>query len=305
MAVTKVSIIAGFLGSGKTSVIRHLLSQRHDNERVAVLVNEIGDVGIDGDLIQEVSGAACKVRELAGGCICCTANLPFRQAVVELLRQKPDRLIIEPTGVAAVTSVRDVFAETGIAPSVELDPVVVLVDPRQWENPKIQSHPLYIEQREAADVLVMSHLDCCDDELIQRFIDAHQDKPLTRADFGKLAALEATAVTTKPAPDNAPPQGHLSKGIAKRILTWEHDESIPLDQLKALWFAHEPPTSLLRCKGVFPVGGTWVSVQADAQHWEVRPTAASQRARMVCIILDEPEAIAWYDTLKEGLAAVA
>ena len=99
-------------------------------------------------------GETCEVKELAGGCICCTANVPFRQAVVSLLRQQPDHLIIEPTGIAAVGSVRDVFSEPGIQPVVELDPVVVVMDREQWANPRIQAHELY-QERQAAEVMVM------------------------------------------------------------------------------------------------------------------------------------------------------
>ena len=88
MAKTRVTIVAGFLGAGKTSVIRHLLRDQPSPGQTAVLVNEIGEVGIDGDLITAESGDACLVREMAGACICCTANSPFRQAIVELLRRK-------------------------------------------------------------------------------------------------------------------------------------------------------------------------------------------------------------------------
>ncbi|MBX4322025.1 hypothetical protein K4G81_22680, partial [Mycobacterium tuberculosis] len=85
-----------FLGSGKTTSILHLLAQKPADEKWAVLVNEFGEVGIDGALLAD-SGALLK--EIPGGCMCCVNGLPMQVGLNTLLRQgKPDRLLIEPTG---------------------------------------------------------------------------------------------------------------------------------------------------------------------------------------------------------------
>jgi len=95
------NIITGFLGVGKTSAILQLLENKPSNERWAVLVNEFGEIGVDGSLFegkhQESSGVY--IREVPGGCMCCAAGLPMQIALNQLLqRAKPDRLLIEPTG---------------------------------------------------------------------------------------------------------------------------------------------------------------------------------------------------------------
>lgn len=93
--MTKTNLITGFLGSGKTTSILHLLANKDPAEKWAVLVNEFGEVGIDGALLAD-SGALLKIP---GGCMCCVNGLPMQVGLNTLLRQgKPDRLLIEPTG---------------------------------------------------------------------------------------------------------------------------------------------------------------------------------------------------------------
>ena len=95
------NIITGFLGVGKTSTILHLLKNKPGRERWAVLVNEFGEIGIDGSLVEGRHGyeQGVVVREVPGGCMCCAAGLPMQVALNQLLvKARPDRLLIEPTG---------------------------------------------------------------------------------------------------------------------------------------------------------------------------------------------------------------
>ena len=92
-----VHIISGFLGAGKTTLLKHLLQQKPEQEIWAVLMNEFGQIGVDQQLLPQDSGYA--VKELLGGCLCCSSQLPMQIALSRLLSEvKPDRLFIEPTG---------------------------------------------------------------------------------------------------------------------------------------------------------------------------------------------------------------
>ena len=106
--MTRTNLITGFLGSGKTTSILHLLAHKDPNEKWAVLVNEFGEVGIDGALLAD-SGALLK--EIPGGCMCCVNGLPMQVGLNTLLRQgKPDRLLIEPTGLGHPKQILDLCA---------------------------------------------------------------------------------------------------------------------------------------------------------------------------------------------------
>lgn len=92
-----VHIISGFLGAGKTTLLKYLLSQKPEQEVWAVLMNEFGQIGVDQQLLPQDQGYA--VKELLGGCLCCSSQLPMQIALSRLLSEtKPDRLFIEPTG---------------------------------------------------------------------------------------------------------------------------------------------------------------------------------------------------------------
>ncbi|EPG3354923.1 CobW family GTP-binding protein [Klebsiella pneumoniae] len=110
--MTRTNLITGFLGSGKTTSILHLLAQKPADEKWAVLVNEFGEVGIDGALLAD-SGALLK--EIPGGCMCCVNGLPMQVGLNTLLRQgKPDRLLIEPTGLGHPKQILDILTAADI-----------------------------------------------------------------------------------------------------------------------------------------------------------------------------------------------
>ena len=101
------NILTGFLGVGKTTTILNLLKNKPEKENWAVLVNEFGEIGIDGALMTD-QGAL--IKEVPGGCMCCTAGVPMSVGITALLRQKPDRLLIEPTETESKETL-DLFVE--------------------------------------------------------------------------------------------------------------------------------------------------------------------------------------------------
>ncbi len=130
--LTRCTLITGFPGAGKTSLIRHLLRNRGSGERWAVIVNA-ANADAQALVAQSTRPGAqpVSVREVAGGCICCAASLPLRVAIVDVLRRlRPHRLLIEPEGLARPAPILAVLGEPGIAPAVTVDPPVCVVDAR-------------------------------------------------------------------------------------------------------------------------------------------------------------------------------
>jgi len=164
MARVPVQIVSGFLGAGKTTAIRAQLGQRA-GEKIAVIVNDFGEAGFDEAVLAE--GEPFRITNIPGGCVCCTAPEGFVDALGAVLAQAPDRLIIEPTGLARPQDLVDTIRRCAHGDALELAPVVVIVDPR--ELAREESHELLREQISAADVLVANRIDLASESEIAAF----------------------------------------------------------------------------------------------------------------------------------------
>src|SRR5262245_30200951 len=162
-----VHILGGFLGTGKTTAIRAQLAAR-PGERVAVIVNDFGEAGLDATTLE--GSAPFQLTNIPGGCVCCTAPEGFVAALGAVLAERPDRLWIEPTGLARPQDLVDTIRRSPHAAAFELAPVVVLVDPaRLGAAASASERELIEEQTGVADVLVANRTDLCSDEALARF----------------------------------------------------------------------------------------------------------------------------------------
>jgi len=152
-----VNLITGFLGVGKTTAVRQLLARHPAGERWAVLVNEFGEVGVDGALLAE-QGAV--VQEVAGGCLCCVAAPAFTTGLNRLIRQhRPDRILIEPSGLGHPAQVLETLTGPLYADVLDVHATLCLVDARHLSSPRHREHPNFQDQIHLADVLVANKAD--------------------------------------------------------------------------------------------------------------------------------------------------
>jgi G3E family GTPase len=161
-----VHILGGFLGTGKTSAIRAQLAARR-GERVAVIVNDFGEAGLDAATLE--GAAPYKITSIPGGCVCCTAPEGFVAALGAVLEEKPDRVWIEPTGLARPQDLVDTIRRSPHQAEFEIAPVVVLVDPARLARASESERELVAQQSGIADVLVANRVDLCDDGALERF----------------------------------------------------------------------------------------------------------------------------------------
>lgn len=161
------NLILGFLGVGKTTAILDLLKAKPEGEVWAVLVNEFGEVGIDGAMLQS-DGAF--IKEIPGGCMCCVAGLPMQVGLNQLIHKaKPDRLIIEPTGLGHPSQILETLTGEHYATVLELGPVITLVDPRKLEDRRVLENVQFRDQVAAADILVANKIDLCSQQQSEAF----------------------------------------------------------------------------------------------------------------------------------------
>jgi len=161
------NLIIGFLGVGKTTVIRHLLSQVPEGQRWAVLVNEFGEIGVDGAFLREEDVA---VEEVAGGCMCCVTGAGLQVGLNRLIRQyKPDRILIEPTGLGHPAQVIETLTTPPFESVLDVRASIGLVDARQLSDRRYTEHPTYQDQLFIADVLAANKADLYQPDDVERF----------------------------------------------------------------------------------------------------------------------------------------
>ena len=123
---TKVHLISGFLGTGKTTALKSLMAQKDPNEKWVIIVNEFGEIGIDGAVL---SDNGIPVAEIAGGCLCCTAGAQMGTTVQKnAARAQPDRLMIEASGLAHAASVIDELKAKPLDSMLEIGAVFTVVE---------------------------------------------------------------------------------------------------------------------------------------------------------------------------------
>ena len=147
------TIVTGFLGAGKTTLIRHVLANA-GGRRLAVIVNEFGDVGIDGDILKGCGDAACpeeNIVELANGCLCCTVADEFVPALDAILARKPEHIVIETSGLALPKPLVQAFHWPAIKSRVTVDGVVAVVDGAALAEGRVAADLAALARQRAAD----------------------------------------------------------------------------------------------------------------------------------------------------------
>ncbi|MBH3393144.1 MULTISPECIES: CobW family GTP-binding protein [Pseudomonas] len=178
-------VIAGPLGAGKTTLIRHLLAQRPAHERWAVLINEFGLVGLDAALLsRDEDGIA--IGEVAGGCLCCVNGMPFQVGLGRLLRKsRPDRLFIEPSGLGHPLQLLAQLQQAPWAGVLTIKPFLMVVDAQSMAR----DEPLPEAQQQAFDVsesVVFNKSEVVDEKCKLLITNKFKDKKIIWAVQGKV-----------------------------------------------------------------------------------------------------------------------
>ena len=166
--MAKVNIISGFLGAGKTTLIKKLLEGAFEGEKVVLLENEYGEVGIDGGFMKDTG---IQITELNSGCICCTLVGDFTQALGDLIdTYHPDRIIIEPSGVGKLSDIRRVVDDVAKTHDVQLAGCATVADVGKCRMYAHNFGEFFIDQIESAETIILSRTQTTSQDRIEKCV---------------------------------------------------------------------------------------------------------------------------------------
>lgn len=266
-------LIAGPLGAGKTTAIADYIKRHAHHQRVAVLVNDIGPFTLDAVALADAPDT--RVLTVPGGCICCTLVGTLANDIAKLLAAGDiDRLIIEPSGLAAAPLVVDLLRSSAEKLNIDIRPVIVLLSAARFNEEAFRLMPYFQVFADAADVLVINRCDAVTAERVE-YITAwarRLDPPKLRiiaTQFGKLPddvfELTAAAAMTPAAPYALSPQALPGHDAHPGMLTLPAARVFDADALRArlqhLAAAGVAGSPVLRLKAIFHTTAGWQSLQ--------------------------------------------
>jgi G3E family GTPase len=281
-----VNLFTGFLGVGKTTAVIDLLSRKPAAERWAVLVNEYGEVGIDAALIEGSGPEGVTVREVGGGCVCC-ATAPYLPVALHflLVDAKPDRLLIETTGLGHPAKLLDTLREK-YRGRLDLRATVGLVDPADFAKPEMRANPVFVDQIQLADVLVMNKLDTATPELVEGFRAWAEGlyPPKLLIAGTTHGRLEPAWLDLGADDERLPiyPKAHdnpAAPGARPAARGWVFPPDTVFDRDRLLAFLAATP-GVLRLKGVFHTRHDWLAVNRVGGELHTAPTAYRRDSRL-------------------------
>ena len=167
--MTKIDIISGFLGAGKTTLIRKLIKDALAGTRVVLIENEFGEIGIDGGFLKE---AGIEIREMNSGCICCSLVGDFGTSLREVMKQyAPERILIEPSGVGKLSEVMQAVQDAAEGSEMELNSAVAVVDASKCKLYIKNFGEFFVNQIEYAGTIILTRTDKISDEKIAECVE--------------------------------------------------------------------------------------------------------------------------------------
>ena len=196
--MTKITIFSGFLGAGKTTLIKKLIAEAYQNEKLVLIENEFGQIGIDGGFLQD---AGIEVTEMNSGCICCSLVGDFGKALEQVLEQyQPDRILIEPSGVGKLSDVIRAVQNLHME-GVELDGFTTVVDAKKCKMYQKNFGEFFDNQITYASCLILSHTQGMSEQKLSEVVALLREKnpkaTVVTTDWDALTGAQLTDAMTQ------------------------------------------------------------------------------------------------------------
>lgn len=310
--MTKVDIISGFLGAGKTTFIKKLIGEVFDGEKLVLIENEFGEIGIDGGFLKD---AGVEITEMNSGCICCTLVGDFSKALKKVIDEyHPDRVIIEPSGVGKLSDVARAIEDVKETADIEIDGRITVVDGKKAKMYLKNFGEFFENQVKHASTIVISRTQMMTDEKIEECVHLlrHENEEATIITtpwekLGKEAVLHALLHGTEMEElleHHEHHEYHEHHHEHGECCHHEHHGHHHADEVFTSWgkeTAHkyteeeldflvkalsetEGYGKILRSKGIVEMtDGTWKQFDLVPEEYEVRESQADYTGR-VCVI---------------------
>lgn len=295
----KIDIISGFLGAGKTTLIKKLLSEELSKEKVAIIENEYGEIAIDGNLLK---GEGIEVTEISSGCICCNIKGDFKESITKIVNDyKPDRIIVEPTGVAKLSEIISSVKEAKII-DAKINMIATVIDVNNFEAYLKNFGEFYKNQISNANLILLSRSENISEKELLGIVDKvksiNKRCNIITTSLEKISAKRILEVASKPKEKLAIEFKRAvlqPKGIRNTHNTnitfdnWGTETSKVFDEmnLKNLLNNLSEEKSygkILRAKGIVPTKtGKWVQFDYVPGEIEIKRFSADYTGRL-CVI---------------------
>lgn len=254
---TEVYILSGFLGSGKTTLLKRLLeNERSLGRKTAVIMNELGSISIDSNIVKE----DVTLKELLGGCICCSMQDSLEMQLQSLLIQnQPEAIYIETTGAAYPFEVLDAVLSPQIADKLQVKGIITTVDGLRWLNRKTlnpELQKLIIEQVRFADFVIINKIDeLTEDEQCNVTIDiqsVNKTAPCLLTNYSKVSIAKLRSLSKTMSWQSEQNQNLINKKINLSAFVYSFKNSV--SQLEFEDFIRTLPDTIYRVKGYVKFG---------------------------------------------------
>lgn len=198
--MTKIDVVSGFLGAGKTTFIKKLLEEAVAGEQVVLIENEFGEIGIDGGFLKD---SGIEIREMNSGCICCSLVGDFGKSLAEVItKYQPERVMIEPSGVGKLSDVMKAVRDVSADLDVVLNSSITVVDVKKCNMYMKNFGEFFNNQIEYAGNIVLSRTDIADHEKIEKAVamirEHNKDATIITTPLAQLTGTQLLEIIEKP-----------------------------------------------------------------------------------------------------------
>lgn len=302
---TKIGVISGFLGAGKTTLIRKLLSESLRKEKIILIENEFGEIGIDGRILKQTG---IQIREINSGCICCTLAGDFSDALKEVIHKyKPDRILIEPSGVGKLSDILPICRRAALKGCGEISFCITVVNALKYKMYAKNFSEFFFDQIENASSIFLSRTQKIEASQLQdvvKSIREHNSKatvlttPWEQISVNRIMQIAENGVPLLIRKEEMPEHhdhhdGHHHHHADETFQVWsvETPNLFSRDLLKSVLESLPKYGNVLRAKGLVALKeGGWLQFDYVPDERNVRETEPDFTGR-ICVIgenLDKP-----------------